>query len=91
MPASCSSSSGEPDPGISRTASLVTARPLVGVGQRLEHRVAEPALGPVVLDGDDRAAVARRRAHGLGVDRLDRVAVEHARVDAVARERLGGA
>ena len=41
---------------------LVHRRAVVGLGERLEHRVAEAALGPVVLDGDDRAALARGRA-----------------------------
>ena len=63
---------------------------LVALGQRLEDRVAEAALGRVVLDGDDRAAVARGGADGLGVDRLDRVGVEHPRVDAALGEPLGG-
>ena len=86
----CSSSSGVPEPGISRTASLTTWARSSPVGQRLQHGVAEAALGRVVLDGDDRAAVARRGADGLGVDRLDRVGVEHARVHAVVRQPLGG-
>jgi hypothetical protein len=57
-------------------AQLRHGRPVVGVGERLEHRVPSPHLGPVVLDRDDRAAVARRGLQRLNVDRLDRVAVD---------------
>ena len=52
MPAAASSSAGVPEPGISLTASL-HARALLGVRERLQHRVAQPALGPVVLDHDE--------------------------------------
>ena len=60
-------------------------RPLVGVAERREHGLAEPALGPVILDRDDRA---RERAQRLGVERLDRVEVDHARLDPLLRERV---
>ena len=37
-------------------------RPLVRVRERVQHRVADPALGPVVLDGDDRPVSRPPRA-----------------------------
>ena len=64
---------------------LDDARPLLDVCERVEHGVAEPSFGPVILDRDDRR---RDRAQRLGVDRLDRVEVDHARLDPVAGQRL---
>ena len=50
---------------------LVHGRAAVGLGERLEHRVAEAALGRVVLDGDDRrrtrAAAARSVSASIGL------------------------
>ena len=90
MPAAASSSSGFP-----RTASahgeLDDARRLLGVGERGEHGLAEAALRPVVLDGDEAAlASPRPRRAALGVERLDRVEVDHPRRDSVLCERIRG-
>ena len=63
------------------------ARPLVALGERGENRLADPAFGEVVLDRDDRAG---HRAERLLVDRLDRVQVDHARLDAVLRKCVRG-
>ena len=44
-------------------------RMLLQVGQRREHRLAETALGPVVLDGDDgpvAAAASRSPSTSIG-------------------------
>src|SRR5919108_602149 len=65
---------------------LDDGRPLVGLGERREHRLAEPALGEVVLDGHDRH---RERAQRLLVERFDRVEVDHAGLDALLGERVG--
>src|SRR5688572_24794854 len=43
------------------------------LGQRVQHRIADAALRPVVLDGDDGPGLARSRAHRLGIDRLEAV------------------
>jgi len=63
---------------------------VVGVGKGVEDGVTEPALRPVVLDGDHLVA---RGSSGLaqtgGVDGLDRVAVEHPYREAFARQCLG--
>ena len=49
--------SGLPEPGRSRDGELVTRGALVELGERRQHGLAEPALGPVVLDRDDRAGL----------------------------------
>ena len=60
------------------------------LGERREHGVAQAALGPVVLDGDDAAGRPGRLDRVAGVERLDRVEVDDACLDAVGGERLGG-
>ena len=60
------------------------------VGQRVEHRVAQGALGPVVLDRDQGAALGARRRGPARRRSADRVVVEHPRAHAVALELLGG-
>ena len=85
IPAAASSSAGLPGVRKLPHRELDDARPLLDVCERVEHGVAEPSLGPVVLDRDDRR---RDRAQRLGVDRLDGVEVDHARLDPVARQRL---
>jgi len=53
------------------------------VGERREHRLAQTALGVVVLDRDDAAAALEGVLHHGGlVQRLDGEGVEHARVHA---------
>ena len=59
-------------------------------GQRRQHRLADAALGPVVLDGDDRAGLLGGLDQRPGVDRLDRVEVDDPGRDAAAGELLGG-
>ena len=61
------------------------------LGQRLEHRVADAALRPVVLDGDDRPGLASGRADRLRVDRLDAVQVDDPRADPFAGQRSAAA
>ena len=61
-----------------------------GLKQRGSHGGAEAALGMMVL-GDDEAPAGGIRGGGerVGVDGLDRVEVDHARVDPVKRELIG--
>ena len=55
-PAAASSSSGLPEPGISRDRKVLERE--LFAGERREHGLAEPAFRPVVLDDDDAPAVA---------------------------------
>ena len=61
-----------------------------GLDQRGCHGRPEAALGMMVL-GDDEPAARRIRGgdERVGVDGLDRIEVDHARVDAVQRELIG--
>ena len=77
---------------MSVTASLTT-RP-VSVprpGEGVQHRIAQAALDPVVLDDHEQADVIGGGAQRVRVDRFHAVAVEHASRDAVGREAIGGA
>ena len=60
--------------------------------QRSRYCRAEAALGTMVL-GDDDPPAGRIRGgdQRVGVDRLDRIRVDHARVDPVPRELIGRA
>ena len=90
MPAAASSSAGVPDPGIDLTASFVTVGWGCSPREHVEHRVADAALRPVILDGDDRSGLASGGAHRLRVDRLDGVQVDHPRADAFLGQLLRG-
>ena len=87
-PRACSSSSGVPDVGISRTASLRTGGRSSASASASSTASPRPPSGQwsstVTIAPHSRAAARERRR----VDRLDRVAVDHARLDAVAGERL---
>ena len=72
------------------TASLRTIGPRWLLCQCIQHGVAQPALREVVLDGDDCPRLARRRHQRAGVHRLERVQVDHARVDSLGCQRIGG-
>ncbi len=73
-----------------RDGELDDPRTLVGVGERAQHRVADPALGPVVLDRDQATAGGGGgRRQRFDVDRLDRVEIDHAGGDPVGGERVG--
>ena len=77
---------------MSVTASLITrAGERASRGERVEHRVAEAALDPVVLDHDEQPGLGRGVPERRRVDRLDAVAIDDARLDAVGREPVGGA
>ena len=82
--AACSSSSGVPESGISRTASLCTGGRSSASASASSTASPRPPSGQwsstVTIAPHSRAAARTR----LGVDRLDRVAVDHARRDAVA-------
>ena len=58
--------------------------------EHVEHRVADAALRPVILDGDDRPGLASGGANGLRVDRLDGIQVDHPRADAFRGQLLRG-
>ncbi len=77
MPAAASSSAGVPEPGHRAHRELGDDRVRLLGGERVEHRVADAALRPVVLDGDDRPGLATGGSDRLGVDRLDAVQVDH--------------
>src|SRR5918999_3397050 len=70
---------------------LTHAAGLSRLRERAEHGLAEPALGPVVLGSDHRARLRGCAGERRGVHGLDRVEVDHAGLDAVAGELLGGA
>ncbi len=88
MPNSCRSSTGCAGPRHSGDRELADADAL-DLGERGEHGIADAALGPVVLDGDDRAGVGGRLADGLLVDGLDRVEVDHPGGNALSAELFG--
>ena len=62
---------------------------LVLLGQRGEDGVAEAAFEEMVFDGDDPARRVGGCLQRVGVDRLDRVGVNHSRRDPVLLERVG--
>src|SRR6185369_9311522 len=72
-------------------AETAEARAVTRLGERLRDGAPEPADDRVVLDGDDRTRVARRRDHRLRVERLHRVTIEDAGADAVVGETTRGA
>ena len=51
-------SAGVPEPGMLADGELAHDRPLWRLGQRVEHRVADAALGPVILDRDEAPVAA---------------------------------
>ena len=65
-------------------------RMLVQPGERREHGLAQAALGPVILDGQDRAGRGGSLAQAFHVDRLHGVAVDHAGRDSLGLEGVGG-
>ena len=87
IPASARSAAGGPTAAARARRARAGSR-RAALRERGQHRLAEAALGSVVLDGDDRHPDA---GEGVAVDRLDRVAVDHARGDALLGERVGGA
>ena len=73
MPAWASNSAGVPEVGITRTASVtIRGRELLSANTS-STTSPDPALGVVVLDGDDHARRLGRFDQGLLVDRLDPV------------------
>ena len=77
-----------PEPGIPADCQDLDPRPLVEARERGEHRFPEPALGPVVLDGEDGSGRLGCGRQARGVDRLHRVAVDDARRDPLVRKGL---
>ena len=91
IPASCDELGALARPGQFVDRKLDHPRAVGTVGERAEDRFADPALGSVILDDDQPAAGGDRRLRKrVVVDRLDRVQVDHAGVDAVAGELIGG-
>ena len=62
------------------------ARERTGRGQGVQHRVADPAFDPVVLDHHDRPGLLERLPQRRRVDRLHGIAVDHPRRDPLLRE-----
>src|SRR6266508_5844361 len=60
-------------------------------GHRTQHRIAETAVVVVVLNYDESVVSLRSSTqNALGVDRLDRVGIDHTDGDAGGAERLVG-
>ena len=90
MPAAASSSAGVARTRHGADRQLDHDRVRLLLGQGVEHRVADAALGPMILDGHDRAGLTCRFADRLRVDGLDGIEVDDPRRDPLARQGLGG-
>ena len=75
---------------MKRTASSLPLTVDAALGERAEDRLAQAALRPVVLDGQNVAACLLGRGdERLRVERLDRVQVDDARLDPCRGQRVG--
>ena len=62
----------------------------VGVGERLQDGVAQPAGGPMIFGDDEVARFTRRVEHRCGVEWLGGVEIDHSGIDAELDETVGG-